>query len=65
MATVYMDPVPRIEGHLGVEITTDAVYGSSSGTVQSANAIAQMYRGYENILKGHHPGDALHITQRI
>jgi hydrogenase large subunit len=62
-----MDPVPRIEGHLGIEIGTNATFGATgvAGTVTDVNAKAEMYRGYENILKGRHPGDALQITQRI
>ncbi|MHB0976201.1 MAG: hypothetical protein ACYC1U_03285 [Candidatus Aquicultorales bacterium] len=63
---VVMDPVPRIEGHLGIELEFSGSYATgTSGTVTSVQASAEMYRGYENILKGRHPGDALQITQRI
>ena len=54
-----MDPTPRIEGHLGVAVSV------ASGKVADVNVAAEMFRGYENIIKGHHPGDALHIMQRI
>ncbi|MCL5292525.1 MAG: hypothetical protein M1548_08380 [Actinobacteria bacterium] len=63
---VVMDPVPRIEGHLGIELSFTGSYTTgTSGTCNNVNAKGEMYRGFENILKGHHPTDALHITQRI
>lgn len=63
---VVMDPVPRIEGHIGAEIASSANYSTgSSGVVTDVAVSVEMFRGFENILKGRHPGDALHITQRI
>jgi len=59
MATQIIDPVTRIEGHLRVELDVTA------GNVDAARCMAEMYRGYENILLGHDPTDAVQITQRI
>ncbi len=59
MATHVLDPVTRIEGHLRVEV--DGVPGS----VSDARCAAEMFRGFENILVGHNPTDAVQITQRI
>jgi hydrogenase large subunit len=67
MANTYvMEPTPRIEGHLAVEIETNADYAAgTAGTVSNAKCDARMYRGFENILVGRHPGDALTVSQRI
>lgn len=59
MARVVCDPVTRIEGHLGINIDVDA------GVVTDANVYSTLYRGFENILKGRDPRDAIQITQRI
>ena len=59
MATVYLDPVNRIEGHMGVEIE------ESGGAVASAKVQGQMYRGFENILQLKPVQDCITITQRI
>lgn len=65
MATQIIDPVTRIEGHLRVELDGVNVGGGASGTVSEARCMAEMYRGYENILVGHNPTDAVQIVQRI
>lgn len=60
MATVkIIDPVTRIEGHLGVEVTIDA------GSVVDAKCTGTLFRGFETILQGRNPWDAPVITQRI
>ncbi len=59
MAKITIDPVGRIEGHLGIEVTVE------DGEVKEANAIAPMYRGFEQILEGRHPLDAQRLTQRV
>lgn len=64
MPKQVLDPVSRIEGHLRVEIDTTGVTGAPS-TVNAASAMCEMFRGYENILVGHDPVDAVQITQRI
>jgi len=59
MAKQVLDPVTRIEGHLRLETETTA------NVVTKADCKCEMYRGYENILVGHSPVDAVQITQRI
>jgi len=54
-----IDPVTRIEGHLGIETRIDA------GRVTEARVVGRMYRGFEQLLIGRHPVDAARITQRI
>jgi len=62
MATrkIVVDPVTRIEGHLGIEVEVD-----DKGKVVDSRAMGTLFRGFEIILKGRDPRDAQHITQRI
>lgn len=59
MTTVTLDPTTRLEGHLKVQVQSDA------GRVTLAQSSGMMYRGFENLLVGKDPRDAIHITQRI
>lgn len=59
MATVVVDPVTRIEGHLKVEVEVDG------GKVVDARSTGTMYRGFEQLLVGKDPRDALRVTQRV
>ncbi|UCG49286.1 MAG: nickel-dependent hydrogenase large subunit [Phycisphaerales bacterium] len=59
MATIKIDPMTRIEGHLAIEATVE------EGVVTDAKSSGTMFRGFENILKGRSPLDAPHLTQRI
>ena len=53
-----LDPVGRIEGHLGIEYDdTDITSG--------VQAQGQMYRGFENIMKNRQPQEGIQICQRI
>lgn len=64
MATTrIVDPVPRIEGHLRIEVTLETV--SNVQQVIDASVSGTMFRGFELILQGRPPGDAPHLTQRI
>jgi len=58
-----MDPVTRIEGHLKVEVTIDAVAGREQ--VIDARASGTLFRGFERILVGRAPTDAPILTERI
>lgn len=60
MAIITIEPLTRIEGHLGIEAELDA-----TNTVINAKCPGVMFRGIENILKGRAPRDAEVITQRI
>src|SRR5512135_3633823 len=57
--TITIDPATRLEGHLKVEAQYDA------GKVVSAQSSGMMFRGFENLLLGKKPRDAILITQRI
>jgi len=54
-----IDPVTRIEGHLGVEVLVDG------GVVKEAKASGTLFRGFEILLKGRDPRDASRLTQRV
>jgi len=57
--TITIDPITRIEGHLGVKVEV------ANGVVTSAWSSGESFRGFEQILVGRDPLDAQHITQRI
>ncbi len=67
MAELVVDPVTRIEGHLGIKMVTKDVE-TKAGTwkvVDTAYSLTNLFRGFEIILKGRDPRDAFYITQRI
>jgi hydrogenase large subunit len=57
---ITIEPVTRLEGHLGVHAKTD----SENKTYVEAHSFGTMFRGWEIILKGREPADAIWITQR-
>ena len=57
--TINIDPVTRLEGHLEVTLT------NTDGVVTSAQSGGLLFRGFENLLIGKIPQDAIYITQRI
>jgi Ni,Fe-hydrogenase I large subunit len=57
--TVEVDPISRIEGHLGVKLTV------TSNVVTEADVHGNLWRGFENFLVGRQPNDAITFTQRI
>ncbi|MDL2285717.1 nickel-dependent hydrogenase large subunit, partial [Desulfovibrio sp. OttesenSCG-928-F07] len=58
-ATIAIDPVTRIEGHLKAEVVVE------NGVVVDAQLSGGMFRGFEQILRGRDPRDASQIVQRI
>ncbi len=56
---VVIDPITRIEGHYSVEIEIEG------GKIKDAWARGDMFRGWEIILQGRDPQDAINVTQRI
>jgi hydrogenase large subunit len=60
MATITLDPVTRLEGHLKIAVTVDAL-----NNVTSAEVAGNLYRGFENMLVGRIPKDAAFLTQRV
>jgi len=59
MAQIKIDPITRIEGHLGVEVEVEG------GVVVDAKSMGMMFRGLELIMKGRDPRDAQQIMQRV
>jgi hydrogenase large subunit len=57
--TLKIDPVTRIEGHLGIEVKID------EGKVIEARAQAMLYRGFEKIMVGRNPKEAQDLPTRI
>lgn len=55
-----VDPISRIEGHLGVKVETNA-----SGVITDAWAHGNLWRGFENFMLGRNTNDAITFTQRI
>lgn len=56
---VVIDPLTRIEGHLKIEATVE------NNKVVDARCAGTLYRGFEQILVGRNPLDAIQITQRF
>ena len=56
---IVIDPMTRIEGHLKVEAAVEG------GRVVDAHVGGTLYRGFEQILTGRNPVDAVQITQRF
>ena len=57
---ITVAPVTRVEGHLSLKLDL-----SPSGRVEAAYASGTMFRGFEAIMQGRDPRDAIHLTQRI
>jgi len=60
MATVNLDPITRIEGHLGVDLLTD-----STSAVTGVECQGKMFRGFELIMANRNPRDTVILAQRI
>ena len=56
---LVVGPFNRVEGDLEVQLDI------ADGAVQSARVVSPMYRGFENMLAGRPPHDALVIVPRI
>jgi len=52
-------PLNRVEGDLDIHVTIE------DGEITDAKSIGTLYRGFENILKGRDPLDALVMTPRV
>lgn len=57
--TIVFNPFTRVEGDLLIEVEI------SNGVVTEARTSGTLYRGFENILRGRTPSDAIVITCRI
>ncbi len=59
--TIFIEPMTRIEGHLGVKVDVDV----EKRVVVDAKSTGVMFRGFEKIMEGRDPPDAIWISQRI
>ncbi len=59
MTKIVLDPVTRIEGHMKLELDVEG------GSVATARAVANLYRGFENIVLNRDPRDAAPILSAI
>ena len=57
---INIEPLTRIEGHMGIHAEADL----EAGKYVDAHCYATMFRGLEKILKGREPADAIWLTQR-
>jgi hydrogenase large subunit len=57
--TIKIDPITRIEGHLGIEVQVEG------GVVVDAKSMGMMFRGLELIMQNRDPRDAQQIMQRV
>ena len=57
---ISIDPVTRVAGALAFHSVVDL----ENGTVHDAHSMATLFRGYEVILKGRDPRDAIYISSR-
>ncbi|MCD5409583.1 MAG: nickel-dependent hydrogenase large subunit [Methanocellales archaeon] len=60
MKEITIEPVTRIEGHLGAHVKVD----TNTRKITDAYAYSPAFRGLEIILVGREPSDAVMITQR-
>ena len=58
---IFIEPITRIEGHLGVKVDVD----TEKKVVVDAYSTGVMFRGFEKIMEGRDPPDAIWISQRI
>jgi hydrogenase large subunit len=65
MGKIIIDPVNRMEGHIGIDASiTNAESGGFRIVANGAKIKGNMFRGFEILLKQRDPRDALVITQR-
>jgi Ni,Fe-hydrogenase I large subunit len=63
VAKIVIDPVNRMEGHIGIDATI-ANAESNGVRVSDANLNGDMFRGFEILLTHRDPRDAMVLTQR-
>lgn len=65
--SVTINPFTRVEGHLAIHTESEPLAaGEGSGVrVTAARCEGEMFRGFEDILRGRDPLDAQQIVQRI
>jgi hydrogenase large subunit len=61
MATLKIDPLTRIEGHVAIEVD----YATATGVPSVAHVAGTMFRGMEGIMSKRDPRDVPVLIQRI
>lgn len=56
---IVVDPLTRVSGFLRIEVNID------NGKIVDARVVGTMFRGFEAMLKGRSPLDAVYFTERI
>ena len=65
MGKIIIDPINRMEGHLGIDAVTNAAESDGVRIIaDGAKLKGNMFRGFEILLKNRDPRDAMVITQR-
>jgi hydrogenase large subunit len=66
MGKIIIDPVNRMEGHIGIDADINAVNDDDQKGYVTGNVKLKgnMFRGFEQLLKKRDPRDAMVITQR-
>ncbi len=59
MTTIKVNPLTRAHGYMSVEVEVEG------GQVVDAKSSGLLFRGFEEILRGRAPHDAVYLTQRI
>jgi Ni,Fe-hydrogenase I large subunit len=62
---IIIDPVNRQEGHLCIDVNMGGLDASKGQKVTKSLIHGQLFRGFEQIMIGRHPSDAMVITPRI
>ncbi|ABU82543.1 nickel-dependent hydrogenase large subunit [Ignicoccus hospitalis] len=60
-AEIFIDPITRIEGHLGLKAEVDVTSRKTTNTW----VFATMFRGFEVFMRGRPPEDAIAISSRV
>ncbi len=61
VAEIYIDPITRIEGHLGLRAEVDV----TSKRTKNTWVFATMFRGFEVFMRGRPPEDAIALASRV
>ncbi|MCS7121691.1 MAG: nickel-dependent hydrogenase large subunit [Archaeoglobaceae archaeon] len=66
MPEFSIDPITRIEGHLGIKLKIERSPALKNEYIVTESKVSgHMFRGFEIFLKGRDPRDAVYIVQRI
>ena len=64
MGKIIIDPVNRMEGHIGIDAPINNAESGGFRILPNTQLKGNMFRGFEILLKSRDPRDAMVITQR-